>query len=130
MNTTELIILSVTNGGHSIEFLPTQDGKTSVSIDGHPIHLVFCDFVQLSELFIANYLNLGIESEKRIDGGCVDVWHGCKVKLDDCPTCGEKSDQCNSPWHVLPTDAKVTDCPLCGAPPGSHVEPIEPWPRG
>lgn len=83
MNTTELIIKSLTDSGNSIEFLPADKGKIYVSINGDPAQLVFCDFIQFAELFIPHYLNLGIESTKRIDGGCI-------AGESNCPGCQQE----------------------------------------
>jgi hypothetical protein len=116
MNTTELIIKSVVNGGHWVEFSPAPNGDIYISING--ARMIFHDFEQLNEIFIAHYLTLGIESEKRIDGGCIAFWHKLKEKklfknlARKCLDCGENL--CDSPWHVLPWESKGTDCPECG----------------
>ncbi len=89
LNTTEQIIRSLVDNGNSITFSPSDYGKMVVSIDEEQPKLVACDFVQMHELFLGHYLTLGIESEKRIDGGC------------------------NSPWHILTDADKEKECPIC-----------------
>ena len=98
-STTETIIQTLIDGGYHIEYFPFSGGlpghTMGLSVNGEQCMVSGGSFEELNENFISHYVGLATENSERIDGACLDVWHQCRVQYDDCPTCGEKSDQ----WH-------------------------------
>ena len=86
----EQILEALLEDGHEIHF-KKENGTIFFTLNDDTVNMSAAPTLeQIGQLVIGSAVS---QAFKRIDGGsCTDVWHQCKAKLDDCPTCGAKSD--------------------------------------